>query len=1016
MPDTACLHIQAREADPVRVVTLPGLSVRIGRAAYCEVRLPEPGFAAEECQLKRRGQVWHLVPVARPGKVWIDDHPVEHSQPIPFGVPFRVGDLRLMLHPSEKPDGTWDAFERTTFVDVPTTVARSRIGWGNPPQAEPRRVKILSNPVPLASGNAAPVEEDPLTQLKARQEQRANWLRSREEERRWQERWRAAGDRLRSRGAAVPPTTKSTPQEPKSPRRPEPPTYVSPPRHPVAGERAPARSHEPARPAPIPTRETPSAIAPVPVFPVPVAPPPTSRPGRTSLAHADWGQISIARRPGPRTVDESRRPSIAPTTPPSPEPTGKRPTPSRIPRANPPENEEREREGEAPHDPSGQDSSLASVTPEFGDPSEILPHGVEPTVPVEGVAETGSIIEGPGRGVVIDENESRHSTPITALDRTNLRCGATAEVPPEPGAPQTLWGELLGDSEGSWPTSLDPKCQDQSRESTDPECENLVPLDVTRPPCDESWVVTRYDDAIGIQVRGWHEDGQFVAEMNRVRDDAGAGPQIELGAATSVMANGEEVAAEEAPRIRPSPGRRRRAATRPGLTRGRLAQDASRSAGAANPDASLLPPHEDPVPGTGVTDPPRRLPTAREILAAQCARRDGVKPARPVLSTSRRIGRQPLPTTCIEPAHWKVPLWLGWAPAVALAFCFGVVGIGLAWSWSIEAEHAGFLANRMARVGAKAGPLPEWVTPPDLKWWKTTPEHLLLWAMERDRTVDDPAASEEAQEFLSAASQGAPMHARVRFARARSGGEEEQGAALASSLGSSRDVVTLAWTAHQLLAAGKKEAALETYHAALVMASKADPARVAAPRFNDDSKVRRYALPAEDLIGPIVFDMAAHDGWTYAEWSTALPDFAVVPLAAARALRERSSPDALSPLEAIIDKADLPPPDGVPVAVHIAAQAEAFALMTKWDEAEARYRQAIELMPNLAIRRSWWMNLADIAQRLNNESNRQKALEAAKGMDPNDEITRRASELLRPYGVRTETFGTHASRNMTANQ
>ena len=43
MPESTCLHIQDRESGPIRVVELPWISVRIGRAAYCEVRLPDVG-------------------------------------------------------------------------------------------------------------------------------------------------------------------------------------------------------------------------------------------------------------------------------------------------------------------------------------------------------------------------------------------------------------------------------------------------------------------------------------------------------------------------------------------------------------------------------------------------------------------------------------------------------------------------------------------------------------------------------------------------------------------------------------------------------------------------------------------------------------------------------------------------------------------------------------------------------------------------------------------------------------
>jgi tetratricopeptide (TPR) repeat protein len=357
-----------------------------------------------------------------------------------------------------------------------------------------------------------------------------------------------------------------------------------------------------------------------------------------------------------------------------------------------------------------------------------------------------------------------------------------------------------------------------------------------------------------------------------------------------------------------------------------------------------------------------------------------------------------LPTTCREPAHWTVPLWLGWFPALALSLVVGVVGIALAWAWSIESEHAGVVANRLVRGGTKLAPLPEWVTPPEPRWWKTTPAHLALWAIERDRTATDPAAVEEVRELLSAAAQASPLQPLARYALARPGQGQEPG----SSLALSRDVVTLAWTGHQLLAAGKKDAALKAYRAALEMASTADLTRLAAPAFIDDSQVRRYALPAEDLIGPIVRDMAESRDWTYEEWSEALPASAVASLAAARVLRERSSPAAAAPLDSILGNVDSPPLEGSSVAVHVAAQAEALALKGKWDEADRRYRQAIDRIPDGAIRRSWWINVAEIALRLNDESNRQKALEAAKGGDPNEEITRRAVELLKYFGRRID--------------
>src|SRR5512135_3835649 len=137
MPESASLHIQARDADPIRVVEIPGASVRIGRASYCEVRLPEPEVSDEECLLRRRGGTWHLVPVGRSGLVMIDDHPVERPRPIPFGMPFRVGDHRLTLQATGDAPGRWGSFHRPIPLEVPTIETTPWGEW----RVEPPRVE-----------------------------------------------------------------------------------------------------------------------------------------------------------------------------------------------------------------------------------------------------------------------------------------------------------------------------------------------------------------------------------------------------------------------------------------------------------------------------------------------------------------------------------------------------------------------------------------------------------------------------------------------------------------------------------------------------------------------------------------------------------------------------------------------------------------------------------------------------------------------------------------------------------
>jgi hypothetical protein len=57
-------------------------------------------------------------------------------------------------------------------------------------------------------------------------------------------------------------------------------------------------------------------------------------------------------------------------------------------------------------------------------------------------------------------------------------------------------------------------------------------------------------------------------------------------------------------------------------------------------------------------------------------------------------------------------------------------------------------------------------------------------------------------------------------------------------------------------------------------------------------------------------------------------------------------------------------------------------------------------MPDDATRRAWWINLAEVAVRLNDEAKRQRALEAARGQGPGDEVARRAAEMLKYSGTR----------------
>ena len=215
------------------------------------------------------------------------------------------------------------------------------------------------------------------------------------------------------------------------------------------------------------------------------------------------------------------------------------------------------------------------------------------------------------------------------------------------------------------------------------------------------------------------------------------------------------------------------------------------------------------------------------------------------------------------------------------------------------------------------------------------------------------------------------------------------------SLGLSRDVLSLAWSARRLLAAGEKEAALKMYGQSLSVAMSGESFRAALARFSDDPSVPRYLLPGEERVRDIVRELASRNEWTFPEWSAALPDSAMVRLAAARLLREQGRSEAEALLDLVLDERRTAAAPGTVGPLTLAARAEAFALRSRWREAEQQYRQAIELIDDDTIKRSWWFNLADIAFRLDDENQRQTALRAALAVAASDDITRRATEIQR---------------------
>ena len=138
--------------------------------------------------------------------------------------------------------------------------------------------------------------------------------------------------------------------------------------------------------------------------------------------------------------------------------------------------------------------------------------------------------------------------------------------------------------------------------------------------------------------------------------------------------------------------------------------------------------------------------------------------------------------------------------------------------------------------------------------------------------------------------------------------------------------------------------------------------------------------------------MAEAGDWTHEQWAEALPPSAAAPLVASRVLAQGAGPGRGRPAGRPGDppgrgrrprRASTRPSTARPCA-------EALAYRGRWTDAAEQYRRAIDQADDDPTRRMWWLNLAEVAQRIGDDAGRARALEAAKAADSADEITRRA--------------------------
>ncbi|MFO0953865.1 MAG: hypothetical protein U0835_22460 [Isosphaeraceae bacterium] len=847
MPESVSLHVQARDSQTIRVVEVRGGTARIGRAPYCEVRLNDPDVPHEACRLRRQGSVWMLVPGGSRSSacVLVEFEPLDEPRPLPVGVPFRVGPYRLSLEAAETSEPSWGAREVPRIQPVEpqgATVETSRV-------AESSWAAEAVSPAAPAPKPAAPRPE---AGWGSREPSQDRWTRQEEQARRWESRFRAVGEKLRasSRPPVEPPpaapdastwrgarTSSEVPRrEMKRPARPVPgipPVAPGVPRvEPVPRSAAPARS----RPAPV----SHALHRPTPFEPAVGAVPPPPRPSLVPVPELPAG------------VTLPPRPSVA----------------TRLPRTT--ERLVRSRE-----------------QPEVRRPAEIDPQALVETPPAVPAAE--EVVETQPADVVVSPplNSEFDELPETEFhDRE--------EVSSSPDDLDDF------DDEDRYVEEDQPArftLGSTRRAPLFPEGASVACLEANPSEIDELDGAEQPVKAFSPEV---DEATQWSAPVETFEAEPAIEPVAEASVATTPSPEPVAPAAEE-----PSEGWACPEpivadttfgtgpawadatpiveATEPGVDWRGWSQPTGGESARLRADA--------PEPGRagvsrnaigGPRGTPRDLPTVADIMAASTPRA-GRRPGRPPEKRADAASR-PLPTGSKRRGSGTCPVDR-LAPEPRRRSSWREVGCFAAWTWTRDAYNAGIVVARLGQAEPGRS-RPAGVAPGRSTWWASQASHLLEWAVYLDRTATEPGQVTEAKALLDRASEVSPLHTGVRYTMARPMPGDREAPGLTRALGQSRDVLALAWSGRRLLASGKKDAALRAYAAALEMASTADLAGMGSPTFLDDTETRRYALPAEDVVGTVIRDMAEQSEWSYAEWSAAVPRGTVAPVVAARVLRE----------------------------------------------------------------------------------------------------------------------------------
>ena len=278
---TWSLEIQTGDDGVTRVLDLEHGPIRVGRGIQCEVRLNQVGLGDVQCIIRRRGDEWQVQPVGPPGRIWVDNQPSDNQRALPPGVTLRVGRATLTLHeanPDLRERGSFNApISIDAQTEVPAGSANLDVAPADipPAPAEPVPPSVEdTGPPPPSPGEAS---DDRLKRWQTRLDQRDQWLQDRQNEKRWEARWKAAGESLRSRSTTPTPTPPPAPAPARPEPTPRPPTPAPAAARIVPGRTPPARSFEP---RPVfghtrrPTEPTARVESPplAPISPEPIAP------------------------------------------------------------------------------------------------------------------------------------------------------------------------------------------------------------------------------------------------------------------------------------------------------------------------------------------------------------------------------------------------------------------------------------------------------------------------------------------------------------------------------------------------------------------------------------------------------------------------------------------------------------------------------------------------------------------------------------------------------------------------